>query len=188
MKRIDRIFDFIKEESSKLTKDTLKQKEGLDAQEIADALGILRNNVSKELNELVRQEQIVKFGGRPVHYVDRTALEKLYDVALPPGPLVYESFAACDAALTPEKKKVEPFDALIGAHRSLKRQVEQAKAAILYPPDGLHTLIVGQTGVGKTLFAHLMFAYGKTMGRFAEDAPFVTFNCADYYNNPQLLL
>ena len=33
-----------------------------------------------------------------------------------------------------------------------------------------------------------MFEYGKTMHRFAEDAPFVTFNCADYYNNPQLLI
>ena len=63
MKRIERIYDFIKQESAKFTKDTLAAKEGLDAQEIADALSILRNNVSKELNELVRQEQIVKFGG-----------------------------------------------------------------------------------------------------------------------------
>ena len=188
MKRVDRIFTFIAEQSAQFTKEQLAKREGLDAQEIADALGILRNNVSKELNELVRQEKVVKFGGRPVHYFDRAALENLYDVALPPGPLVYENFAACNEALTPETQPSEPFDALIGAHRSLKRQVEQAKAAILYPPDGLHTLIVGQTGVGKTLFAHLMFAYGKTMGRFSEGAPFVTFNCADYYNNPQLLL
>ena len=54
MKRIDRIFDFIQEQSKAFTKETLAEKEGLDAQEIADALGILRNNVSKELNELVR--------------------------------------------------------------------------------------------------------------------------------------
>ncbi len=188
MKRIDRIFDFIQEQSKAFTKETLAEKEGLDAQEIADALGILRNNVSKELNELVRLEKVVKFGGRPVHYFSREALEQLYGVVLPAGPVVYESLDACKRSLAVEKKEVEPFDALIGAHRSLKRQVEQAKAAILYPPDGLHTLIVGQTGVGKTLFAHLMFAYGKTMGRFADDAPFVTFNCADYYNNPQLLL
>ena len=188
MKRMDRILAYVKEESAHVSKAALAERGGLDAQEIADALGILRNNVSKELNELVRQEQVVKFGGRPVRYVDRAALERLYEVALPPGPLVYENFAACEAALKPEQKDAEPFDPLIGAHRSLKRQVEQAKAAILYPPDGLHTLIVGQTGVGKTLFAHLMFAYGKAMGRFAEDAPFVTFNCADYYNNPQLLL
>jgi transcriptional regulator with AAA-type ATPase domain len=167
----------------------LRERGGLDAQEIADALGILRNNVSKELNALFREDRIVKFGGRPVRYFERAALEKLLGAPLPAGPLAYESVAACEKELTAQQQPEEnPFDALIGAHRSLKRQVEQAKAAILYPPDGLHTLIVGQTGVGKTLFAHLMFAYGKAMERFAPDAPFVTFNCADYYNNPQLLL
>ena len=66
--------------------------------------------------------------------------------------------------------------------------MEQAKAAVIYPPNGLHTLIVGQTGVGKTLLAHMMFEYGKEVGKFANNAPFVTFNCADYYNNPQLLI
>ena len=45
MKRIERIYDFIKEASATFTKDTLAEKEGLDAQEIADALNILRNNV-----------------------------------------------------------------------------------------------------------------------------------------------
>ena len=34
----------------------------------------------------------------------------------------------------------------------------------------------------------MMFEYGKEVGRFATNAPFVTFNCADYYNNPQLLI
>ncbi|KYC69030.1 hypothetical protein B4099_0782 [Heyndrickxia coagulans] len=68
-------------------------------------------------------------------------------------------------------------------------QVEQAKAAVLYPPHGLHTLIVGQTGVGKTLFANLMFNYAKLAAPFMdEDAQFIVFNCADYANNPQLLI
>lgn len=188
MKRMERIFAYVEAESAKFTKETLRERGGLDAQEIADALGILRNNVSKELNALFREDRIVKFGGRPVRYFERAALEKLLGAPLPAGPLAYESVAACEKELTAQQQPENPFDALIGAHRSLKRQVEQAKAAILYPPDGLHTLIVGQTGVGKTLFAHLMFAYGMAMERFAPDAPFVTFNCADYYNNPQLLL
>ncbi len=188
MKRQERIFSYIEEASGKFTKEQLRARGGFDAQEIAEALGILRNNVSKELNELYREDRIVKFGGRPVRYLERAALEKLLGAELPAGPPAYESVAHCEKELAAERQAENPFDALIGAHRSLKRQVEQAKAAILYPPDGLHTLIVGQTGVGKTLFAHLMFAYGKAMERFGADAPFVTFNCADYYNNPQLLL
>ena len=46
---------------------------------------------------------------------------------------------------------------------------------MIYPPNGLHTLIVGQTGVGKTLLAHMMFEYGKEVGRFATNAPFCNF-------------
>lgn len=187
MRRGERIYQYIREQSTKYTKAQLKGTVGLDAQEIAAALDILRNNVSKELNELHRQGRIVKFSGRPVRYFDRDALETLLHTDFGPKPCIFRDIDEC-RKLSGDEEESNPFAHLIGADRSLKRQVEQAKAAILYPPDGLHTLIVGQTGVGKTLFAHLMFSYGKVMHRFAEDAPFVTFNCADYYNNPQLLL
>ena len=186
MKRIDRIYAYIKEKSSAYTADMLRGRAGVDAQEIAEALDIMRNNVSMELNKLHREDRIVKILGRPVLYFDKEILENLCGESLGRGPCQYESIEECirDTGAVPKG----PFDRLIGAEKSLKKQVEQAKAAILYPPDGLHTLIVGQTGVGKTLFAHMMFEYGKTMKRFAEDAPFITFNCADYYNNPQLLI
>ncbi len=165
MKRKERILSLIES-----TKDT-----GMTAQEVADTLGVLRNNASKDLNELVRDGHLQKSEGRPVRYYAAQG----HGAA--PSPLS----AAPVASSLPED---DPFSPLIGYDRSLHHQVEQGKAGVLYPPNGLHTLIVGQTGVGKTLFAHLMFAYGKTMHRFAEDAPFVTFNCADYYTNPQLLL
>ena len=187
MKRGERIYSYIQERSAALPREELTGRAGFDAQEIAEELGILRNNVSKELNELHRQGKIVKFAGRPVRYFDRETLEKALQVNLGAGPYQFEDIEAIVQKQEP-KAPENPFARLIGADRSLKRQVEQAKAAILYPPDGLHTLIVGQTGVGKTLFAHMMFEYGKVMHRFDEDAPFVTFNCADYYNNPQLLI
>lgn len=185
MKRSEKIYNYIREKSLSWKKEDLQGTVGLEAQEIADALDILRNNVSKELNELHREDRIVKFRGRPVRYFDKAALESLLGVELGPGPCQFEDVSECRGDAAEEEN---PFARLIGAERSLSKQVEQAKAAILYPPDGLHTLIVGQTGVGKTLFAHMMFAYGKAMHRFEPDAPFVTFNCADYYNNPQLLI
>lgn len=193
MKRSEKILAYIREQARGLTAEGLRTAEqiGYSAQEIAAALGILRNNVSKELNELHRDGTIVKFLGRPVHYFDRETLEGLLGTTLAGGELEYHSLADCGAAVETAEVAApsgDPFDRLIGARKSLTVQVEQAKAAILYPPDGLHTLIVGQTGVGKTLFAHLMFAYGQSMARFPEGAPFITFNCADYYNNPQLLI
>ena len=35
------------------------------------------------------------------------------------------------------------FSKLIGSEGSLKIQVSQAKASVLYPPNGLHTMILG---------------------------------------------
>lgn len=86
-------------------------------------------------------------------------------------------------------KPSDIFLTMIGHERSLKPKIEQAKAAILYPPNGLHTLIIGAPGVGKTELAELMYkfalAYKKTN---VNDYPFIPFNCADYAENPQLLL
>ena len=40
------------------------------------------------------------------------------------------------------------FDTLVGANDSLKVSIQQAKAAILYPPRGLHTIILGKQEQG----------------------------------------
>lgn len=49
--------------------------------------------------------------------------------------------------------------------------------------------ILGESGVGKTTFADAMHAYGMLVrNKTAESYPLITFNCADYFNNPQLLL
>jgi transcriptional regulator with AAA-type ATPase domain/transcriptional regulatory protein LevR len=70
----------------------------------------------------------------------------------------------------------------------MSMEIEKAKAAVLYPLSGLPMLIGGKTGVGKTTFAKLMYEYAKKTGRLKNDARFVTFNCADYANNPELVM
>lgn len=172
MKRIEKVFEYL-QDVAKQTENNKNNAKGLTASEIADNIGILRSNVSRELNRLYRMGKIRKISGRPVLYKinDENIDEK---IEIKP--------------INTKKIDKSAFSELIGAKDSLKTQVEQAKAAVIYPPNGLHTLIVGQTGVGKTLLAHMMFDYGKEVGRFATNAPFVTFNCADYYNNPQLLI
>ncbi|MBP2633385.1 MAG: levR [Firmicutes bacterium] len=186
MKRIDKIYEYIKAKSNEYKLADLQGRVGVDAAEIAETLNILRNNVSMELNTLHRQDKIVKISGRPVLFFDKEVLGLLADEPIDHGPIQVNAIEDCLPKSNLAQKG--PFDYLIGADSSLKKQVEQAKAAILYPPDGLHTLIVGQTGVGKTLFAHMMYEYGKAVHKLAPDAPFITFNCADYYNNSQLLI
>lgn len=80
------------------------------------------------------------------------------------------------------------FDELIGFDGSLKSKIELSRAAILYPPNGLHTLIYGQTGVGKGELAECMYKFAIESGVKEKDCPFIVFNCADYAENPQLLL
>ena len=80
------------------------------------------------------------------------------------------------------------FENLIGTHGSLSAQIQQAKAAVLYPPHGLHCLIVGETGVGKSELAESMYRFALAFGSLPSDAPFNVFNCADYAENPQLLI
>ncbi len=187
MKRIDKIYKYIKERSSQYNIGQLQGRVGLAAAEISDQLNILRNNVSMELNILFKMGKIIKIKGRPVLYFDKQVLENLCGVKLAGGSI--EIHCMEEIVKTGESAaEKSPFQYLIGADGSLKKQVEQAKAAVFYPPNGLHTLIVGQTGVGKTLFANIMYEYGKYVKKFAGDAPFIIFNCADFYNNPQLLM
>lgn len=190
MKRIDHIYLRLKEKCDMLTKEELLEKEGFSASELADDLNMLRNNVSLELNNLVRSRQVIKIKRRPVLYIPRSTLRDNYGNIV--DQTVLDIASLKDLYLTKEKADIgvdeDPFNLLIGSDGSLKKLVGQAKAAVVYPPSGLHTLILGPTGSGKTLFAHMMHGYAKYMKRMDEDSPFIVFNCADYYNNPQLLI
>ena len=189
MKRIDKIYNYILQNSKSFDKDKLLEIKGFSAQEIGNTLDILRNNVSKELNTLCREKKIIKIRNRPVLYFDRKCLENILSIKLPEDLEALSdinSLVSMPKAISSEDQS--PFNYLIGANTSLKNQIEQAKAALMYPPNGLHTLIIGSTGVGKSLFANIMYEYSKYIKKLPEDAPFVVFNCADYANNPQLLL
>ncbi|NRY60889.1 sigma-54-dependent transcriptional regulator [Clostridium beijerinckii] len=189
MKRIDKIYNYILKNSKNFNKDKFLDQKGFSAQEIGEKLDILRNNVSKELNILCREKKIIKIKNRPVMYFDRSCLENILSIKLPED--LDEILDVNILLSSPSNAFIEnksPFNYLIGANTSLKNQIEQAKAALMYPPNGLHTLIIGGTGVGKSLFANIMYEYSKYIKRLSKDAPFVVFNCADYANNPQLLL
>ncbi|VBB05161.1 phosphotransferase system mannose-type iia component [Lucifera butyrica] len=139
---------------------------GISAFKLSDYLKMDRANVSRYLNQLCNERRIRKIDGRPVLYC-----------------LVREA--------KPDNRRNQSHSCLelmVGAELSLQISIQQAKAAILYPPRGLHTLILGETGVGKSMFAEFMYQFAVESQVIGEDAPFVRFNCADYADNPQLLL
>ncbi len=88
----------------------------------------------------------------------------------------------------PDNEANHIFDGFIGYNGSMKNQISLAQAAVMYPPKGLHTLIYGPSGTGKSYLAELMCRYAVTTDNFPDNIPYFEFNCADYADNPQLLL
>ncbi|MGM0380007.1 MAG: sigma 54-interacting transcriptional regulator [Bacillota bacterium] len=140
-----------------LQKDSPK---GVSATAISKELSLGRSNVSRYLNKLFKKDRVKKISGRPVLFLTKNNISKNSDL---------------------------DFEKLLKESKSLSSAIKQAKAAILYPPDGLHTLLTGETGVGKSMFAKLMYDFAIKENTIKNDAPFIRFNCADYADNPQLL-
>lgn len=174
-----------------------KVKFGFDTELICTNIGINRSNASKELNRLVKEKVLVKIKGKPVQYLHKKSIEELMAEEI--SDVVFNSIEELnmDTKVKSYKEKqhgeiskstTEEVFNLIGYDGSLKSAIEQAKAAVIYPPKGLNTLIIGPTGVGKSLFAEYMYKYSLTINGENEDKPFIIFNCADYSDNQQLLL
>ena len=49
-------------------------------------------------------------------------------------------------------------------------------------------LILGPSGVGKSYLADAMYEFAKSTKNFDDKSKYIVFNCADYADNPQLLL
>ncbi|WP_291574162.1 sigma-54-dependent transcriptional regulator [Clostridium sp. UBA4548] len=144
---------------------------GFTAEEVAKLMNMKRPNVVREFAKLINEGLMEKTTGRPV----------LYYVKNYNKPSVERT----NEALLLEDSV---FNSITGRESSLKHCITLAKAAIIYPPRGLHCLIAGETGVGKSFFAKTMFKYALQTRVVKDNNRFSVFNCADYANTPQLLV
>ncbi len=175
----------------------LRRHAGFSAEEVAARAVVDRTNASRDLNLLALDSENGKRrndrNGLPSaqkvfsHSTDAPGASTIVSaeprlVVQEPGklPAVVASIQVGAVATS--------FETLIGSDEGLKVAIQQAKAAMLYPPHGLHTLLCGPSGVGKTTFARLMHAFALELEALPADAPFISFNCADYAANPQLLM
>ncbi|HHG0625691.1 TPA: sigma-54-dependent transcriptional regulator [Klebsiella pneumoniae] len=168
--RIDRIFKKLQ---------SMQVPDGVTAQELADLLGYSRANVSHELNKLTLSGKVKKVHGKPVRF-------------FPAEPRQSENHpVSVLKSLNTESKDINKIS-ILGKfsqdNPSLYAAIEQAKAAVLYPPNGMNILILGETGVGKSMFAELLYDFAKDNQLVKNDSNLIVFNCADYANNPQLLV
>jgi Transcriptional antiterminator len=134
---------------------------GVTTQYLAQTLGILRTNVSSLLNELVAEGQVIKNNGRPVLY--RIKNEE-------------------------DTREDECFDNLVGVDGSLRRPIQVAKAAVIYPEKSLNTLITGEQGTGKSFLAMIMYQYAIAAGVLPDNAQYREICCKDYQDDETRLL
>lgn len=187
MKRIDQVYQYVVDQTKHLSPNNLKPDSGITTKEVAEYLGIQRTNASKDLNTLVKEGVIEKLEGRPVRYVTKSIFQHQ-----PFSKYVPSYQEKKESIFTTTNKKIvddtDIFKRIIGINGSMKNAIMQAKAAILYPPNGLNCLITGPTGSGKTYFAYTMFQYAKQQHVLEDDKELIVFNCADYASNPELLM
>lgn len=137
------------------------KRQGVETREIASGLNMQRSNVSSIVNELVKENKLMKSKTRPVYY-----------------RLTEQSCCCVEKSC---------FTNLIGHNGSLKNAVQLAKAAILYPCSSLNVLLSSKLGCGTAYFASLMFQFAKEEGILNKDAPYVKVNCLHYQKNVEYL-
>lgn len=135
-------------------------KDKLTTNEVAKTIGLSRSVTSLYLNELLANGEVLKKGTKPIYWQLANASEKD----------------------SPE----DVFQKFVGSNGSVKEAIDKCKAAVLYPPLGLPLLIQGDSGVGKSYLAELIFEYLKA-NKANGTEKFLVFNCADYANNPELI-
>nr|WP_314424252.1 transcriptional regulator DagR [uncultured Erwinia sp.] len=184
MKRIEIILGELERLTQGLSLTDLAEEKACTAEAMGFNLGLARNSVSKDLNQLWNDGLAIKSRGRPVFFLHRRAAEGVLGRALEESEREVRSIADL---LPPNENHPadDPFTALIGFDRSLHEAVEKGRAAVLYP-HGLHVLLTGPSGVGKTFFAELMHRFA-CKHKAGSPPPLVYFNCAEYAHNPELL-
>lgn len=189
MNRKDKIFHTLTSICEEITMDEIMDGfKGFETKYISELSGINRSNTSKELNALYDEQKVMKIKGRPVYYFDKGKLEEIAGIKI---NRTKNSEAISLKELITNNQEVEikdVFHSIIGSSNTLKTPIKQAKAAVLYPPRGLHTLIIGPTGAGKTTFAETMYNFAVQSNTINSGGKFTVFNCAEYAENPQLLL
>lgn len=163
---------------------------------IADKLNMDRSNVARELNNLYRDGQLIKVQGKPTLYICRSVLSRRYPGAffpstIPKGSSLQDYTHPQEPAAVPappDSGALTELETQIGVGGSMKTAVLHAKAAVMYPGHGLHTLVTGSVGVGKSQFVQKMHAHAVSKGALAQDAPLITVNCREHNASPRLLM
>jgi arginine utilization regulatory protein len=79
-------------------------------------------------------------------------------------------------------KPEDEFSSVIGNLGSLKDVLVKARRTVGSLAGPRHSIIIGESGTGKTMIANLIFKYAKEVGVINKEAPFIEINCGQFTN------
>lgn len=177
----ENVMNYLAEKTAHFSKDS--HKDIFSAEYISNKFGVKRNTISHYLNQMNREGKLIKINTRPVCFLHfNTFVEHFFPVA----STIYDSFEQMYSEKHNKKEK-NIFTDLIGSEGSLRKAISQIKTSVFYPGKGLPIMLSGPTGVGKSLLAQLIYTYCAEKNIIPANAPYIVFNCAQYFNNPELL-
>lgn len=179
----DEIFNFLAAKTADFNEENIGDYTAIT---IGDRLSISRNLASQYLNELLKENKLIKINSRPVYFLHKETLERIYETKL--ETTIFSCFADMLSALNINSNRKYNFEKAIGHDQSINYCIEQCKAAMNYPPNGLPILMMGASGTGKSYLSKLIYEYGIDQGLIEQDKKFVVINCADYENSSEAFM
>ena len=177
------ILKYLNDKTENYIKD--KNNEEYTAQYISDIFGVKRNTISHYINQMIDEGKVIKINTRPVYFFHKDSFERRFFKI---SKNTFSSIEELFNEYSEDENKDDIFKELIGYNGSLSESIDKIKTSVLYPTEnGLPIMLSGPTGVGKSFIADLIYQYSIEQGVIKKDAPFIIFNCAQYYNNPELL-
>lgn len=176
------INDYIENQTAFFSFD--KVSDFFTSKSVAEYFNIKRNTASHYLNQLHNEGVLIKINTRPVYFLHKKAFEsQFYSV----NKNTFNTLAELKLEEPFFYERKDLFSLLIGYKESLAKCIEQLKAAIYYPENGLPVLLTGESGTGKSFIVKIVHQFCVENDILAMDAPLVYFNCSQYANNPELL-
>ena len=146
------------------------------AKSISDFLNISRNLASQYLNQFVKEDLVIKINCRPVYFLHRETLERMKHVTRLNAS--YGSLNTLREEIEKKESSKLNFSKAVGCHSSLSYCIDQCKASIKYPPDGIPVAITGAAGTGKSFLARLTFEYTLDHKILPPDTRYLVFDCS----------
>lgn len=183
----EELIQFLKEQTGLLDIDAVP--DCLTAGGLEEMFQRKRTTISQYLNDFVEENICFKIASRPVYFLHKEAFEKRF---FPVTKKAYNSVEELKADGAGQKEmevqeKETIFSRIIGYNGSMRKAISAIKTSVFYPDNSLPILITGETGTGKSFLAECTYQYAVEKKILEKNAPYVTFNCALYADNPELL-